>query len=298
MTINNGQVSLPPGTAESQTALSAAGEKGKAMYDLFKRIDPNGAEYVSGTRAGIADQFNNPPKLQVGQEPTAFRAQLEKIKDPIERTVMLNAFDNQFGGAPSVAASASSPQGIQVSPTSAQVASAAGQKSYATTRGTDIAKYVNQIQEAGASAGEHIDIAKQIQKLYGQFEGGTLSGFGMKVASAANSINIPIDPKLGDKENAIALANGMALEMKNKGGKNTMPGNFSDADRNFMVSQAPALTQTAKGRKQIVDGYVAMKEREQQIQQWMNNYIDANGQVDEKFFSQLRAYTSTHHIFK
>jgi hypothetical protein len=334
--LKTNQVSLLPGAAEAQGSLAGATTEAQkaaeAKYTLKPFIVREGPNKGSTEELpldvllnNIRRTLSNPPPDTAPREGgmnaeavQIMRDSLARETDPAKRASMQREINDALTGLPMgrpyaervaannpsayqppVIPNVSGGQGIKTGLSPAEAAQAAGLKATATTRGTDIANYITRIQESGADAGEKIDIARQIQKLYGQYEGGKLSNFGMSVASAANGIGITLDPKLGDKENAIALASGMALEMKNKGGKNQMQGNFSDADRNFMVNQAPTLIQTAKGRRQIIDGYVAMREREQQVQQWMNNYMAANnGQVDEGFFNQLRAYTSTHSVFK
>jgi hypothetical protein len=124
-----------------------------------------------------------------------------------------------------------------------------------------------------------------------------LTGTGTNIASAANSFGLKIDKNLPNKEAAAALANQIALEMRNPAGGAGMPGALSDKDREFLVGMTPNAGQTAQGRKMLIDSYVAVQKRNQQVAEFATKYEKKYGRLDSGFFDQLTAWSSANQMF-
>lgn len=160
------------------------------------------------------------------------------------------------------------------------------------------------IQTAGMQAPGKIAKYQELGKLLDGFEGGTLSKAGMHIAQTANSLGISIDKNLPNKEAAASLSNQLALSLRSTANGEGMPGAMSDADRNFLTSSVPNLSQTSEGRRKMVDMQVAIHQREQDVaemaRKWQQRYgrIDAvNPETKKGFFDNLNEWTASHPLF-
>jgi hypothetical protein len=138
---------------------------------------------------------------------------------------------------------------------------------------------------------------QQIGSLLGDFEGGKFSQTGLELAKAFNSAGLKVDPRLPNKEAASAMANEMALELRSPAGGAGMPGAMSDQDREFLKSMVPQMSQTAEGRKSIIDSRVKVMERENTVAGMARQYRQKYGKLDESFFGQLQEWSNRNHLF-
>ena len=168
---------------------------------------------------------------------------------------------------------------------------------YATGVAKDIVDTRKTIMDAGMNARGKIDTLNMVGQLLEGTNGGNLSGLGVKAASALNSLGIKTDSKLGDKEAATALSNGLALRARNAPGAN-MPGSMSDPDREFLVNMTPSMAQSADGRKKLIAANIAIEQRNQQVSEMARKYEDKYGRLDNNFFSQLQSWSNAHPMFK
>lgn len=173
----------------------------------------------------------------------------------------------------------------------------AGRKAFEVSTAENNAKIYNNLQNASMANPEKIAKMQQIGALLGDFEGGKFSKTGLELASAANSAGFKVDKLLGNKQAAEALANEVALELRSTGAGNGMPGSMSDADREFLKSMAPGLSQSADGRQKIIAARVAVMERENKVADMARQYKDKYGQLDSGFFTQLQAWSNRNPIF-
>ena len=156
----------------------------------------------------------------------------------------------------------------------------------------------DQITTMGMEAPTTLAKLDRVEQLVGDFDGGKLTGTAMAAAEIGNSFGIKLDPKLGDKQAASALMNEMALKLKNAGGANQMPGAMSDADRQFLLTMSPQLSQSAVGRKTIIQTYRALAHREQQIARMADAYRERNnGRLDAGFTRRLSEWSSKYPLF-
>lgn len=160
------------------------------------------------------------------------------------------------------------------------------------------------IQTAGLQAPGKIAKYQQLGKLLEGYEGGALSASGMHLAQTANSLGLKIDKDLPNKEAAASLTNQLALSLRSTANGEGMPGAMSDADRNFLMSSVPSLSQTAQGRRQMVDMQVAIHQRDQDVssmaRKWQQKYgrIDAvNPNSGKGFFDNLNEWSSANPLF-
>lgn len=201
------------------------------------------------------------------------------------------------------------PPGPNPSPSPAPAPQAAGMspaakaaQEAAAAQGLDIAKFYGKtytdLQNASMSNPGKIAKFRQIGDLLGDFEGGKLSPTGLQLASAANSLNIKIDKKLGNKQAAEALSSEIALELRSTGQGGGMPGAMSDADREFLKGMTPNMAQSADGRKRIIEARTKMLEREMVVAKMAAKYRKKHNVIDDGFVTQLQEWSNRNPIFQ
>lgn len=137
------------------------------------------------------------------------------------------------------------------------------------------------IQQAGSAAGGNIAKYRQLGALFEGVEGNKLAPAGLELAKFANSMGLKVDPNLANTEAAVALANEMALELRNPAGGAGMPGALSDRDREFLLQMVPNLLQSNEGRKKMVEARVAIYEREQDVAGMARKWHQRFGRLDK-----------------
>jgi hypothetical protein len=179
-----------------------------------------------------------------------------------------------------------------------------GDKTYQEDTAKAAADQYNKIQDAGFAAATKSAKLQQLGKLLDDFNGSKLSPMGMELAQFAKSLGLNVDPKLPNKEASIALTNELALAMRNPANGEGMPGNFSDADREFVVKSVPNLMQTAQGRRQLIDMQIQLLQRQADTaamaRKWAQRYgrLDAVNPVTGKsFFDNLQDWSARNPLF-
>lgn len=165
------------------------------------------------------------------------------------------------------------------------------------TVGKGFGEQYNKIQEDAFNARRQVDRVDRLVSLLDGVETGKLTPLGTDIASYAKSFGFNIDPKLGNKEAAAALANEMALELRNPSGGAGMPGAMSDQDREFLRSMIPGMERTDQGRKLIADFWKRIAQRKQDVAKIARDYRKQNGQLDEGFYDALDAYSASNPMF-
>jgi hypothetical protein len=193
--------------------------------------------------------------------------------------------------------------GIPGAPASGFGAQTPGDKAYSEDAAKAASNMYGQLQEAGRQAPSQIAKYQQLDQLLANHDGGKLSPLGLDIASAANSLGIKLDKNLGNKEAAAALANEMALQLRNPAGGAGMPGAMSDADRNFLVSMIPSISSSAQGRSQMVQMRVQMLKRDQEVSTMANKWQQRFGRIDapdatgKTFQDYLAQYSEARPLF-
>lgn len=173
-----------------------------------------------------------------------------------------------------------------------EAATAEASKTYKVEGAKNFAEQQKAIQNAGFQAPQNISRYQQIGRLLENVYGGKWTPAGTEFASALNSVGIQIDKNLGNKQAAEALANQAALELRNPSGGAGMPGALSDGDRKFLSAMTPNMMQSAEGRKQIIDAYVALQQRNQKVAEFARKYEQKHGRLDNGFFDALSIWSN------
>ncbi len=163
--------------------------------------------------------------------------------------------------------------------------------------GTDLGEEYSKIQAGAPAAQARLNQVDQLEELLSGLDSGSLAQAGVKTAELAKSFGIDIDPKLGAKQAALAIGNGLALQLRNPSAGAGMPGSLSNSDRDFLVSMLPSLMQTADGRKKLIDYMRRMAQRDMDVAKLARDYKKENGQYDEYFYDNLAQWSEQHPIF-
>jgi hypothetical protein len=141
--------------------------------------------------------------------------------------------------------------------------------------GKQLGEMRSDIAKSAFSAPAKLAQLDRMESLLSGVDGGKLAPIGMEVASAAKSIGLNIDPKLGNKEAAEALSREIAGSFRAPG-----TGPMTDKDFDNFLKRVPDLSKTAEGRK-----------RDQEAQKLAANYAKNNGgSIDDGFADVLAEF--------
>ena len=172
--------------------------------------------------------------------------------------------------------------------------------------GADLAKasaeQYKQMQNAGFTAPGKIAKYQQLGQLLADHEGGKLSATGMQISQLGNSLGLKIDKNLPNKEAAQIITNELVRE--SAGNNGSLGTGVSNADVQFMVNSVPNLSQSAEGRRTIIDMQTKVLSRQVDVarmaRQWQQRYgrIDAvNPATGKSFFDNLSEWSERNPLF-
>ena len=162
-------------------------------------------------------------------------------------------------------------------------------------------------------AGEYVDIqkgARQASSMLGRLDRmeqllatpNLKTGAGASqltdLRRAASSLGMEVDTEsLGAAESVRAIANELALQLRNPAGGAGMPGALSDKDREFLVNMVPGLTKTPEGNRRMIDYMKRLQQRNVEIAELANEYVRQTGRLDAGFYDQLEAWSEQNPLF-
>lgn len=287
----DGTVRLRPGYADASRAVSGAStggsEAAKAQYDVIAVPMPDGSTFSLPRAAYIAlQQTGKIPGLGVSQTPGARAAAEAAARAPTEFITYQDA-----QGRPVTAAKSAVAGGVMTGQDDAD-------SEYQKKGAMAAADRFQGLQNAGQAAPGKISQLQTIGRLLEGVDGGNLSPVGLEVAKAANSLGFKIDPNLGNKEAANALSQQIALSFKDQ-----LPGPMSNADRDFLIKMTPGLTQSAAGRKTMIEAATKVYQRQQQVagmaRQWQQRFgrIDTPDATGKTFDDYLQQWSDRNRLF-
>jgi hypothetical protein len=149
-----------------------------------------------------------------------------------------------------------------------------------------------QIQKQGFTAPSKIANLDRMAQLLDGVDSGKFSGLGLEAARFAKSLGLNVDPKLGNKQAAEALAIEMALQMREPGS-----GPMTDRDFENYLNTVPSLAKTAEGRKEITATLKAKARRDMEIAKMTREYAKKNrGVIDDNFLEQIAEYMAANPV--
>ncbi len=167
-----------------------------------------------------------------------------------------------------------------------------------TLIGEGLGKRYNEIQDAGYSANQKINKFSRLGGLLENLDTGKLAPAGFELSAYAKSLGMPIGEKLDNAQAAKAVANEIALELRNPSGGAGMPGAMSDADREYLRSMVAGLDKTPGSNKLLVEGMTKLAERERDISKLARDYKKRTGKFDDGFYDELQSFSDKNPLFK
>ena len=159
------------------------------------------------------------------------------------------------------------------------------ENSYSTNQGKEFSELMGNMNKTAFAAPAQLRKLERMETLLDGVDGGKLAPTGLDIASAANTFGIKLDPKLGNKEAAQALAREIAGGFRQPG-----TGPMTDKDFENFLLQVPDLSKTAEGRKQITATMKAVANRDIQIAKMAREYERKNGRLDNAFLDMAAQY--------
>jgi hypothetical protein len=172
------------------------------------------------------------------------------------------------------------------------------EKEEAKVVGKEFGQQFSDIQKAGFTAQSTVNRYDRLGQLLEGVNTGKFSPLGLEVSKAAQAAGINIDPKLQNKEAAVALSNEIALQLRNPAGGAGMPGALSDKDREFLVSMVPGLGTTADGRKLMIETGKKIAKRDMDVAKLARDYRKKNGTLDEGFYDVVNDFAQKNPLFE
>lgn len=155
----------------------------------------------------------------------------------------------------------------------------------------------NAIQTAGVDANAKIARWERLKQLLDGVNTGRLTPAGTELAAWADSVGLKLDPKLGNKQAAVALSNEIALTLRNPSGGAGMPGALSDKDREFLVSMVPSLATSPQGNAQLIETAQKIAKRDQEVARLAREYRQRRGTLDPGFYDELQRFSDANPLF-
>ncbi len=171
------------------------------------------------------------------------------------------------------------------------------ESAYKTARGKDFAKLHADADASAISAQTRIAKLDRLGSLMKGFETGGLVPSMTAVQNIGETFGIKVDSNLPAKQAFEALSNELALMMRNTGEGNGMPGNMSNADREYLVTTVPSLGKSKGGNMKIIETARTLAQREVEKSKQMAAYEAKHGQLDSKFLAQWNDYVESHPMF-
>ncbi len=168
-------------------------------------------------------------------------------------------------------------------------------KAYGKKMGEYFADRYTGTQKAAATARASNARLDRLDQLLDQTATGKFIATSVQIQKAAKTLGFDLSGLPGNvapAEAAIALTNAMALELRS-----SMPGPMSDSDRDFLVSMAPGLGQTAEGRKLLIGTRRKVNKRLFKIAKMAREYTSKHGRIDTGFEDVLQAYSEKNPLF-
>lgn len=163
-----------------------------------------------------------------------------------------------------------------------------GDNQYAKTLGENDAKGFLDVNKAGNTANSKLNTLTVLDNL--MKDPSFYSGFGgptrMRANQALASLGIANPNAASAQEAFDAISKKMVLDLA--GG--SLGTGFSNADRDFIVGQVPALQNTPEGNRRLIEYMRKIAQREQQVAQLARQYAKANNnRFDQAGFNEFLA---------
>jgi hypothetical protein len=311
----------------SEATKTSASEGVKAAYDLTPAFDPNTRQDVFTTRyrqlgdmgaipqipsrlpnaAALPPQpfsLQGAPRAGTGQpnvpppgiNPNGYPS-VDGLRSYIQNPPPGVPVDNVTGVPVPTAGAQVASAGQGMRPPAAGNPARTQATSESDVTGKGLGDLYTKIQASGYGALTTMSKLQRFEALLTGVETGKLTPIGTEIAGYLKEIGIDIDPNLPNKQAADSLSKEMALMLRKPGEQaGGMPGNFSDADRNFLVAIAPGLANTPGGNRLIIQTLRKAAQREMEMSKLAFEYKQKNGTMDG-FAQAAKAYADSNPLY-
>lgn len=284
-----------PQMQASKAALAGGGGPTVANAARMQPVDPN-AQFMHGAmRAGLMTPMEYMAGIRKDRTPMITKAG-DVARDPVTGQELWRNEDKahtpadwrlfQLSGAPQ--------RGMTFDQWDAERRKASrptvsvdlrGDNEYSKAQGKEYSELMSTINRAGFNAPAQIRKLERLSQLLDGVDGGKLAPLGLDIASAAGSFGIKLDPRLGNKEAAQALAREIAGGFRQPG-----TGPMTDKDFENFLTQVPDLSKTSNGRKQITATMKAALNRDMKLAQLAREYERRHGRIDGGYLDSAAAF--------
>jgi hypothetical protein len=172
------------------------------------------------------------------------------------------------------------------------------QKEVGKTFGEQYSGLMKADMNAPATVGKY----QRLGNLLGQVNTGKFKGTTTDLKAAAKSLGIDlaalgVADDVAPAQAARALANQIALELRNPAGGAGMPGAMSDKDREFLIQSIPSLENDPGAIGKMIEYRVKLAQREQQVAKKAREYRKRTGKFDEGFYDELQEWSNKNPLF-
>jgi hypothetical protein len=172
------------------------------------------------------------------------------------------------------------------------------QKRVGQEMGDQYANLLKADMNAPAAIGKY----ERLGSLLGQVNTGKFKGATTDIKAAAKGLGIDLTAvgvadDVAPAQAARALANQIALELRNPAGGAGMPGAMSDKDREFLIQSIPGLENDPSAIGKMIEYRVKLARREQEVAKKARAYRKKNGRFDEGFYDELQEWSSKNPLF-
>lgn len=180
---------------------------------------------------------------------------------------------------------------------------AKGDVKYMEEMGKLMAEDFAKIQAGGSTSQQSLQKFDRLGGLLDGINTGAFKGTTTQLKSIAKSAGVDLD-SLGVRDDvapaqaAKAIANEIALQLRNPFGGAGMPGAMSDSDREFLMQMVPGLETTPEGNKLLVDYWRRVNQRGIDVARKAREYVKKNGgKFDYGFYDELNDYAEKNPLF-
>lgn len=168
--------------------------------------------------------------------------------------------------------------------------------------GAEMGQQYSDLLKADLAAPQTVSKYQRLGQLLDQVNTGKFTGLTTDLKAYAKGLGFDLTA-MGVADNvapaqaARALANQLALELRNPAGGAGMPGALSDKDLEFLVQSIPNLENDPQGNAKMIDYRIRLAKREQMVSRMARDYRRKNGRFDEGFYDQLASWSEKNPLF-
>jgi hypothetical protein len=168
--------------------------------------------------------------------------------------------------------------------------------------GQEMGDQYSNLLKADMNAPANIAKYQRLGGLLGQVSTGKFKGATTDIKAAAKSLGIDltalgVSDDVAPAQAARALANQVALELRNPAGGAGMPGALSERDLKFLVESIPGLENDPASIPIMIEYRVKLAKREQEVARMARAYRKKNGKFDEGFYDELAEWSAKNPLF-